>query len=151
MINENITKMNNLKTTPLNRLKHCYGVANFMYQISKTYYHWSEEKAREMYILGMLHDQGYEFDNGLRHEQVIIDILGKDYKYRNEILHHGEYTTEYQSQELDLLWLADMVVDGEGNLVGFEGRLKDLKNRHGNKDNVYLESCKLVEYLSKKF
>lgn len=132
----------------ISRLKHCYTVARVMYILSKKYYHWNEQKAREMFLLGMLHDQGYEFSDDT-HEKIITNILGKDYKYINEILYHNNYTEEYASNELDLLWLADMIVDSKGDIVGFENRLKDILERHGEKE--YNNSYQLIKYLEEKF
>lgn len=141
---------------PENRLKHCYGVGWVMYKVAKDYYKWNENKCREMFILGLLHDAGYEFvghnDSSILHSKILSKLLNhNNYCYDKEIKYHDMFTKKYKSKELELLWLADMVVDGQGNIVGFEGRIKDIKKRHGKNSKVAKDSEKLIRYLEKIF
>ena len=136
---------------PENRYKHCFSVGKVMYEYSKNILKWPEKKAIEMFILGNMHDIGYELDpDPFKHEIIIADNINDSYKYYNEIKYHSELQNIYESEELDLLYFADMVVDGYGNICTFEERLLDLKNRHGENSKIYIESEKIAKYLIKK-
>lgn len=150
--NNKINKLLNEKfVIPENRLKHCYGVAHVMYAVSKYYYKWDENKCQEMYILGLLHDAGYEFvkkgEPTANHAPVLAKILKRQsYPYYKEILNHVTLTTKYKSDELNLLHLADLCVDGDGNVVDFDNRLKELKTRHSS--NELTGFNELVNYVN---
>ena len=102
------------------RMKHILAVARLM-----------KEKAteagldpEEMFLLGMMHDIGYEFGGSEEHHLVGAGILEKQgYKYYLEVLFHGKPTEEYQSPALDLLNYADMHINKKGGYVTFEDRL----------------------------
>lgn len=136
---------------PENRYKHCYAVGKIMYEYSKQIFEWPEEKAIEMFVLGNIHDIGYELEpDPFKHEEIIANSLSNSYKYYNEIKYHSKLQNKYQSKELDLLYFADMVVNGYGNLCTFEERLQDLKNRYGENSDVYIETEKIAQYLFEK-
>ena len=44
-----------------NRLEHSIAVARKCYTLAKTEYEMSEEEARKMFLMGFIHDMGYEF------------------------------------------------------------------------------------------
>lgn len=135
---------------PLNRYKHCYGVGKRMYAYAKYNLHWDERRCCEMFVLGNLHDIGYELDpDAFDHDWVLANILTGSYKYSNEIRYHSKYQTGYDSPELRLLYFGDMTVDGAGNWCTLEERLNDLSKRHGINSEVYKESYELAVYLRK--
>lgn len=130
---------------PLNRYKHCYGVGKRMYAYAKYMWHWDEKRCCEMFVLGNLHDIGYELDpDAFDHDWILASILDGSYKYVNEIRYHSAYQTDYDSIELRLLYFADMTVDGAGNWCNLKERLQDLEKRHGKNSAVYKESLELA-------
>jgi len=115
------------------RKKHIYAVAEFLkeYALSKSM---SNEDVEDLYILGLLHDIGYEFldeKDFEKHEQVGGEILKRQgYKYWKEVYYHGMANAPYQSEFLDLLNWADMRIDSSGNNVSLDGRLEELSTRY---------------------
>ena len=132
---------------PLNRLRHMYGVGREMYRYAKEVLNWPEEKAREMYILGLLHDAGYEFNkDDCGHGYEAADILERcGYRYADEIRNHS-YVIARPSNELKLLWYADQVIDGKGHKVTFGKRLDDIAKRHGKESDAYKWCKEIIEY-----
>ena len=70
---------------------------------------------------------------------------------------HGCFGSEIPN-EMILLWPADMMVDLNGNAVGFKARLDDIGKRHGIDSEPYricketmlwLENRKAIDFLSK--
>lgn len=132
---------------PESRYRHCYGVGKRMYEYAKNKLHWDERYCDEMFVLGNLHDIGYEIDpDAFGHDIVLADILGGNgYKYSNEIRYHSKLQEKYMSEELKLLYFADATVDGFGRFCTLDERLEDLKRRHGEDSEVYIESVKIAE------
>ena len=103
-----------------------------------------------MFVLGNIHDIGYELDEGaFGHDHIIADALKGTYKYTSEIRNHSKLIDDIYkiTPELELLYFADMTVDGQGKWCTLEERLKDLENRYGKDSEVYIESLKLANYL----
>lgn len=133
---------------PLNRYKHCYSVGKRMYAYAKYMLGWNEKKCCEMFVLGNLHDIGYELDpDCFDHDWILADILSYSFKYHNEIRYHSQYQTEYDSPELRLLYFGDMTVDGAGNWCTLKERLEDLEKRHGKNSEVYKVSLELAKLI----
>ena len=57
-----------------NRLRHCHGVGVKASELGRALFGWSDEKCREMFVMGYLHDVGYQF----AHEQSEHEELGGD-------------------------------------------------------------------------
>ncbi len=131
------------------RLLHSIGVARLMEEISKNIYQWDEEKCQEMFVLGYLHDIGYEYSKIQSEHPVVGGLLLKksNYKYWREVYYHGRLCDEYQSLELDLLNTADMQINSFGKKVTVEERLIDIKNRYGYDSKQYLEAAELAKRL----
>ena len=109
--------------------------------------------ANEMYLLGYLHDIGYESDESATHNITGGNLLKQcGYKYFNEVYYHGNPFSNYSSKELDLLNYCDMHIDCNGSLVTFNERLEDIKSRHGENSSAY-NNAKIVanNLLSKNF
>ena len=128
------------------RLKHSLEVARLMKKLSEDA-GWSGEKCEEMFVLGYLHDIGYEFsEQQCDHASVGGEMLRKqEYKYWREVFYHGKLDADYASDELTMLNRADMSVDSKGQNVGTELRLKDIADRYGEKSRQYIEAKLLVE------
>lgn len=130
---------------PESRMRHCHNVGLKMYYYAKERQGASEELARDMYLLGMLHDIGYGFHpDAFLHEEYMCKTLNSstdgNYKYTKEILFHSKYQAEYDSPAMRLLYFADATVDAMGNWVTYEERLSDLETRYGIESEVYIES-----------
>lgn len=135
---------------PLSRYRHCYSVGKRMYTYAKEKLHWDEAHCIEMFVLGNIHDIGYELDpDPFRHDEALACGLDTSYKYANEVRYHSYLQTIYDTPEMRLLYFGDMTVDGNGNWCTLEERLKDLGTRHGYNSDVYIESYKIAEYLRK--
>ena len=136
---------------PLSRMLHCHNVGLRMYSYAKKHLGWAEEKCQDMYVLGMMHDIGYELNSDpFEHDVAMANALGRSgYKYIDEIYHHSRMQTEYDTPEMRLLYFADMTVDGKGNWVTIEDRLRDLEERHGKDSEVYKESEEIADALAK--
>lgn len=133
------------------RLNHSYAVAKKMIEIgiNQGLY---EKELKELFVLGLNHDIGYEFTKkGIDHEKVGGNLLkDSDFKYWKEVYYHGSITGEYESLFLDILNKADMQIDKYGNDVGYEKRLEDIKSRYGENSDVYERAFKLVASLKEK-
>ncbi len=142
--------MEKLIKFPQNRYRHCYSVGKKMYAYAKYNLGWNEKLCCEMFVLGNLHDIGYELDpDAFDHDWILAAVLNGGYEYVNEIKYHSKFQREYDSPALRLLYFGDMTVDGEGNWCTFDERLADLRKRHGVQSEVYKESYQLAAYLRK--
>lgn len=128
------------------RLKHSISVARKMKDIGKEY-GLSEEKLKELFVLGYNHDIGYEFcSNNIEHNIIGGDILKNNgYKYWQEVYYHGNPDAEFNSLFLKILNMADMQIDKYGNDVGYEKRLEDIKTNL----KPYICSSKIINSLKK--
>lgn len=146
------------------RMAHMHGVAEWMYEHAEEY---GCENKDEMYFLGLIHDIGYLYGSKEEHEQKGAELLGLDTYYGRFVQAHGLTPQEYMDchgcfgseipNEMVLLWTADMMVDLNGNAVGFKARLDDIGNRHGIDSEPYricketmlwLENRKALEFMS---
>ena len=115
----------------IRKAAHSLGVGKLMYYLAKEK-GWKEEKCQEMFVLGYLHDVGYEFTDNEYHALTGAEILAfSDYKYCKEIMFHGSLQKSFCSEELDLLNIADLHIDSNGNFVSIRRRLKDIAERYG--------------------
>ena len=130
-----------------NRLKHCYAVAKKMVELGKEK-DLSEEQLKELFVLGYLHDIGYQFGTNENHNIIGGNILkDSNYKYWEEVYYHGISDSKYKSIYLNILNKADMMIDKYGNDVGFDKRLEDIKSRYGEDSIQYINCAKIVNEL----
>ena len=132
-----------------NRMMHTLVVARQSYHIAKNKYHLSENDCRKAFMIGFLHDVGYEFsENNLEHPvkgyELIKETLGVEL---TEVREHGNANAE-QTIFLAILNEADMTVDGKGTIVTVEERLEDIKNRYSEDAPEYLKTVELVTKLN---
>ncbi len=132
-----------------NRLRHCRGVGMKASELGRTLFGWSEEKCREMFVMGFLHDVGYQFAHDqAEHEELGGDLLRSlGFAYWAEIFHHGDPSSSYQSQELVVLNLADMLTSRDGSATTVPRRLEDIASRYGVESTQYVAAKKLAEVL----
>ncbi|MBR6252230.1 MAG: HD domain-containing protein [Clostridia bacterium] len=127
------------------KLKHCVSVARKMVEIGKEH-GLGEEELQDLFVLGFNHDIGYEFGEYLNHEQRGGEVLKRNgFKYWQEVYHHGDINSKYDSLFLKILIQADMQVDKYGNDVGYEKRLEDIMSRYGEGSTEYQNAKILVE------
>lgn len=128
------------------RLKHSIEVARLMKKMAEEI-GWTQEKCEEMFLLGYLHDIGYEFSEQQGDHASVGGIMLKrqKYKYWQEVFFHGKLNAEYTSEELTMLNIADMNIDSKGHNVGIKERLKDIAVRYGEKSKQFIEAKLLIE------
>lgn len=132
------------------RLHHIISVARKAYKIAKDMGK-DEEFCRKCFMLGYIHDVGYEFSEK---QSGHADISAKMLLYMNgssvlsepqkpfymAVKEHGRYHSE-MSDEYKILTMADMQVDNRGNEVTVSQRLDDIKKRYGEYSDQYLTAC----------
>lgn len=132
-----------------NRLHHILGVARECYSIAKTK-GYDENFCKRMFMIGWIHDVGYEFSKSQSEHPTVSEELLKlinvtnNTKESSKVLHsigkHGLYT-KTKSAEWVILNMADMTIDSKGNKVGVMQRFEDIKNNYGEFSNQYLTAC----------
>ena len=130
------------------RMIHILSVARQCYQIAKTKYQLTEEECRKAFMIGFLHDVGYEFSEyNLEHPEkgraLVKETLGVDLP---EIQMHGDPDGE-QTLFLSILNEADLTVDSKGNVVSVEDRLHDIKSRYSEDALEYVKPLQLAQKL----
>ena len=98
--------------------------------------------AEDMFLLGVMHDLGYEFmESNASHAAVGGEILKRSgYKYWQEVALHGDETVENMTDELFILDCADMMTGPSGENFTFEERLEEIASRFG-KDAAPYKKC----------
>lgn len=131
------------------RLNHSIAVARKMIEIGKEC-NLSDDELKDLFVLGLNHDIGYEYGNNLEHAHIGGDILKRNnYKYWKEVYYHGNINSEYTSLFLEILNKADMQIDNYGNDVGYDNRLENIKRRYGEKSKAYNDAKHLIENIIK--
>lgn len=101
----------------------------------------SKAEQNACFVMGFLHDIGYEQAEILeQHPQTGYQMLCDFMQYHYEILHairdHGcKY--DHLSKFDEILNMANLMVDHEGQMVGITERLKSIKDRHGKESTHY--------------
>ncbi len=151
IINQFMTRYDKENLLSRKRIHHSYGVALKMAEIGREK-GYTEEEQEDLFLLGFLHDFGYHFmKNGKSHGIVGGEILKRNhYQYWQEVSHHEEDDSPYQSSFLDILQQADMQIDKNGEDVGYQKRLEDIKSRYGEDSKVYQKCQKIVKKIQAK-
>ena len=137
------------------RLHHIIGVARKAYQIAKEMLY-TEDFCRKMFMIGWVHDVGYEFSkNEAEHARVSSDLLHQlvccnhpddtqiSLRTNYAIYYHGSCPDESLSHNLEwkIINMADMLIDSKGNEVTVYQRLDDIKDRYGEHSDQYITAC----------
>lgn len=135
-----------LKKLTSDRMTHSLMVARKMKEIANELYPDKKDFKKEMFVLGLVHDIGYEFCAFQPHHgKVGGEILKKNkYKYWREVYWHGRSESKYKSKALDILNIADLLTDAKGNEVTVEYRLEDVRERYGEDSFEYKDFTKLA-------
>ncbi|MBQ7660005.1 MAG: HD domain-containing protein [Alphaproteobacteria bacterium] len=125
-----------------NRWQHILGVARKAKKFALKFKPNDDKFAEDMFLLGMLHDMGYEFNqSNASHAAVGGEILKRnDYRYWQEVALHGDETIENMSDELFILNCADMSTGPKGEDFSFDERLAEIASRFG-KDSRAHKKC----------
>ena len=108
-----------------------------------------EKYAEDMFLLGLLHDFGYEFTTG-EHAKIGGEVLKRNgYRYWREIMFHGCVEDCDMTDESFILNCADMTIGPDGKDMTFEERLEDIAARHGKTSRAYEMSFKEISVLKK--
>ena len=95
--------------------------------------------AEDMFLLGIMHDLGYEFmESNASHAYVGGEILKRNnYQFWSEVSLHGDETVKNMSDELFILNCADMSTGPNGEDFTFDERLKEIAQRFGKDADAY--------------
>ena len=95
--------------------------------------------AEDMFLLGIMHDLGYEFiESNASHAAIGGEILKRSgYQYWQEVALHGDETVENMTDELFILNCADMSTGPNGEDFTFEQRLEEIASRFGKDADAY--------------
>ena len=133
----------------IDRMKHSLAVAKKMKELTSAdseKYMCSPEDA---FILGWVHDIGYEFSSEQKEHANKGGLLLKEqgYQYWKEVYYHGIPQDEYDSPLLQLLNYVDMITGPTGEYVTVEQRIEDIAKRYGKGSWQDKEARKLAEQL----
>ena len=122
-----------------NRLQHILGVARKCKEYAIKFKPDDNKFAEDMFLLGIMHDLGYEFiESNASHAAIGGEILKRNnYRYWQEVSLHGDETVENMSDELFILNCADMSTGPNGEDFTFDERLKEIAQRFGKDTNAY--------------
>ena len=125
-----------------NRWKHILGVARKAKVLALRLRPDDLVFAEDMFLLGVLHDIGYEFmENNVSHAAVGGEILKRaGYRHWQEIALHGDERVDEMSDELFILNAADMMTGPSGEDFSFEERLEEIALRFG-RDSLPYKKC----------
>lgn len=133
-----------------NRMTHIIAVARKCYELAKNEYKMSEENARKMFLMGFIHDFGYEFsESNTEHPGVAVDIISSFNKVEWDqmlfaISTHGNPQKFLGTTYQVILNEADLTIDHIGNTVTQEERCENIKERYGEDSEQYLNVLKMA-------
>lgn len=132
-----------------NRWQHILGVARKAKEFALKMQPDNEKYAQDMFLLGLLHDIGYEFlETGKGHAAFGGEILRRSgYKYWQEVANHGYSENAPMTDELFILDCADMSVRADGQNCSMDERLEDIGNRYGTDSQAYQKAILEIEKL----
>lgn len=132
-----------------NRWQHILGVARKAKLLAASLKPDNPEFIQDMFLLGVLHDFGYEFaENNATHAATGGAILKRSgYLYWQEVAWHGDETIENMSDELFILNCADMMTGPSGEDFTFDERLKEISQRFGSDADAYKKCVIEIEKL----
>ena len=109
-----------------NRWKHILGVARKAKEFALKMRPKDKKYVEDMFLLGLLHDIGYEFTEGNASHAIIGSEI---YQYWREVAKHGDETVANMSDELFILHSADMMTGPGGKEFAFVERLEEIAKR----------------------
>lgn len=134
------------------RLAHSLEVGRLAAEIARESFDWSDIRCQQMFLLGIVHDCGYEYAySQIDHSFVGARLLKEaGYEFWREVRWHGIPSAPYASDELLILNIADMLVNGKGRRVSLSQRLADIEQRYGDSSEQYVQAQALAKETSEK-
>lgn len=117
----------------IDRLKHSLAVAIKMKSLAETEHEKYPVNPDDMFVLGLLHDIGYEFSE-IQKEHAKkggVMLQKQGYRYWKEVYYHGTTQKEYDSPELRLLNYVDMITGPSGEEMTVQQRIENITKRYG--------------------
>lgn len=130
------------------RLKHSLAVARKMQEITASRYPESGIFSKEMFVLGLLHDIGYEFSE-LEEDHASIGgelLRAMRFQYSDEVSQQWQLDCACHSTSLDILNSANLLIDSEGNEVTVMKRLDEIRQQYGESSS----QATIAESLARK-
>ena len=136
-----------------NKMKHILGVARKCYNLAKQW-ELSEDEARQAYMVGYLHDVGYEFASTPAEHPVqttkLLESLVSNTEFMDALLNHGNPYTP--AEKRTTLWyilnLADMTAGPDGTEMTMEERCDDIAQRYGKDSTGYKNATQIYNILT---
>ena len=131
------------------RLKHSIAVARKMRELAIAEPKRYPVNPEDAFILGLIHDIGYEFSDDQRgHAFKGGEILKRqNYKYWQEVYYHGIPQTEYNTPMLQLLNYVDLITSNTGEYVSIEERIRGITERYGKDSWQEKEAIQLTSII----
>lgn len=134
----------------VNRLKHSLAVANKMKKIAQEHYEEYKVSPDDAFVLGMIHDIGYEFSEQQQEHANKGGLILKEqgYKYWKEVYYHGVSQREFDSPMLRILYYIDIITGPKGEYMTIQQRIEDIAKRYGKgswQENEAIELAKQIE------
>lgn len=131
------------------RMQHQLAVARRVVEIARQHGEYSDEELQDLFLMGYLHDIGYEFaEESSDHASAGGELLRRcGFKYWQEVANHGHPDCPYSSSELDILNSADMHSSPVGESISYEERLKDIRDRYGATSSKYKNAALIISKL----
>ena len=132
-----------------NKIKHSLGVARECREIARQK-GYSEDFSDAMFVMGLLHDIGYEDEanssHGHKSSEMIRAFEGWIDKCCDAIDCHGLVFDNWEVYD-EILNLADMTVSHEGVKISINERLKGIEERWGSSSVHYRHACEVADKL----
>ena len=142
-----------MQNLPEYRIKHSKGVADFLYSFARTNY-FDNFRCQSLYLAGLLHDIGYyENPTGEDHGRKgaeLLEVAGISKDFCDLIRYHGKYI-QTPSRDQELMWLADLCINGKGEYIGYRKRFQSICERYENDLDCLMNVQKIVNHLDQYY
>lgn len=137
------------------RLRHMHAVAVKMQKLANSSLFQCQPYrfvGSEAFVLGFLHDIGYQFSwAGNGHAKAGGAILKRQgYKFWKEVYYHGDPDTDYDSPSLWLLNYVDMTTSPKGKSCTIKERIEDMGVRYGEDSKQVKDAIKIAQMLKER-
>ena len=131
------------------RWQHILGVARRARVLAEKLRPGDDKFAQDMFLLGMLHDFGYEFAEEPReHPAIGAEILKRQgSRYWREVENHGNVNVTEISDELFILSCADMTTGPNGEDFTMRERIDNIAERYGKDSHAHQKAIVAAEKL----
>ena len=142
-----------MQNLPEYRIKHSKGVADFLYSFARINY-FDNFRCQSLYLVGLLHDIGYyENPTGEDHGRKgaeLLEVAGISKDFCDLIRYHGKYIKD-PSRDQELMWLADLCINGKGEYIGYMKRFQSICERYENDLDRLMNVQKILNHLDQYY